>query len=76
LTAEKPPSIHINRCKKADKCVDVSTVRHWVQQFRSQGCSMPVASGESKILFFKGGIQKFVKQWQKCIEVGEDYVEK
>jgi hypothetical protein len=35
-----------------DKCVDVSTVRRWVQQFRSQGCSMPVVTGESKTLFF------------------------
>jgi len=33
---------------------------------------MPVVSGESKTHFFKGGIQKLVKQWQKCIEGGED----
>jgi histone-lysine N-methyltransferase SETMAR len=26
--------------------------------------------------FFKNGIQKLVEWWQKCIEVGGDYVEK
>ena len=26
--------------------------------------------------FFKGRIQKLVKQWQKCVEGGEDYMEK
>jgi len=59
-----------------DKCVDVSTVRRRVQQFRSQGCSTPVVSGESNIKFFKGRNQKLVKQWQKHIEGGDDYVEK
>jgi hypothetical protein len=58
-----------------DKCVHVSRVRRWVQQFRSQGCSIPVVLGESKILF-KGRIQKLVKQRQKCVEGAEDYVEK
>jgi len=27
-------------------------------------------------LFYKTGIQKLQKQWNKCIEVGGDYVEK
>jgi len=27
-------------------------------------------------LFYKTGIQKLQKQWNKCIEVGRDYVEK
>jgi hypothetical protein len=36
--------------------------------------------GEAMVLgdkvFFKNGIQKPVKCWQMCIEVGGDYVEK
>jgi histone-lysine N-methyltransferase SETMAR len=31
---------------------------------------------EKKKIFFKNGIQKRVECWQKCIEVGRDYVEK
>jgi len=27
-------------------------------------------------LFYKTGIQKMQKRWNKCIEVGRDYVEK
>jgi hypothetical protein len=29
-----------------------------------------------KKTFFKGRIQKLVEHWQKCTEVGGDYVEK
>jgi len=31
--------------------------------------------GQDK-LFYKAGIQKLQKRWNKCIEVGRDYVEK
>ena len=53
-----------------DKCVDVSTVRHRVQQFKQ-------LVGETS-LCHKGQdrIQKLVKHWQKCIEVGGYYAEK
>jgi hypothetical protein len=37
LMAEKVPAIEIHRRMQAvygDQCVDVSTVRHWVRQFK------------------------------------------
>jgi hypothetical protein len=41
----------------------------------SQGCITQVVSGEATRLF-NDGIQKLVKCWQKCTDVGRDYVEK
>jgi hypothetical protein len=39
LTVEKIPPIDVHCCMQAvygDKCVNVSTVIHWVQQFRQE----------------------------------------
>jgi hypothetical protein len=52
-----------------DKCVDVSTVRRRVQQFRSQGCSMPVVSGESKILFLRAEFKSLLNNGKSVLKV-------
>jgi len=62
LSAEKIPPIDIHCCMQAvygDKCVDVSTVRHWVWPFKQE----EVVSDR---------IQKLDKCWQKCIEIEGD----
>jgi len=49
-----------------DKCVDV---RYSSLEVKAAACQW---FQETIKHFFKGGIQKLVKQWQKCIEGGED----
>jgi len=70
-TAEKVPPIEIHRRIQAiygDQCVDVSTVRHWVKQFKDG----EVGQAENT----KDRFQKLVQRWRKCIEVHDDFVEK
>jgi hypothetical protein len=58
LTAEeKKNPIDIQRRKQAVygvKCVDVSTVRRWVRQFKQEGCCTTVASRENTRRHFYG----------------------
>jgi hypothetical protein len=57
-----------------DKCVDVSTADVVCGSLGKQW-GKPLLFGERKD-FFKGGIQKLVERWQKCIGAGENYMEK
>jgi hypothetical protein len=60
LTAKKKNPIDIQRRKQAMygvKCVDVSTVRCWVWQFKQEGCCTTVASREIHVDIFTDGIQ-------------------
>lgn len=57
-----------------DECMDVSIVRHGVQQFKQEGCRTRCFQEKEKY-FFKDRIENFVEYWQKCIEGRGDYVE-
>jgi hypothetical protein len=35
-----------------------------------------VKDATKKKFFFSGGIKKFVKSWNRCVEVEGDYIEK
>jgi hypothetical protein len=67
LATEKVPPIEIHRRMQAfygDQCVDVSTVRRWVGQFKYGELGF-----KNKYHFFKDGFQKLVQRWRNCIEV-------
>jgi hypothetical protein len=78
LTAEKISPVDIHRRMQTvygDKCVDLNTVRRWVQQVKQDELVEADVLGERK-RHFKDRIQKLVERWQKCIEDGRCYVEK
>jgi hypothetical protein len=58
-----------------DKCVDVSTVSVGYSSLSKKEWGTKWFREKEKV-FLKDGIQKLVKLWLKCIEVGGDYVEK
>ena len=69
-----PIDIHCHiQAVYGDKCVDVSTVSCWVQQFEQEEVGEVVVSGGGGVgPFFMDGIQKHVKHWRKHTEVGRD----
>jgi hypothetical protein len=50
--------------------------KHWVQQFKQEKVEETSLFDKARSGRQQDRIKKLVKRWQKCIEVGGDYVEK
>jgi len=62
-----------------DQCVDVSTVRLWVRQFKDGVLGQADLSDKTQSgrpVTASDQLQKLVQSWKKCIEVRGDFVEK